>query len=302
MERETERRIIEIAGRQHGVITHAQLRGAGLLPGAIKARAFSGRLRRLHRSVFLVGPVASSLTRTAAALLAYGADATLSHRSAAVLRGVTPSVGGGEDLINISVAGRSRTVRPGVRLWQGRSLAADEREVLHGLPVTSTARTLVDLAGVLVPAELEQAVARAERERLIESDTLAGLPTRYHGRAGIPALRAVLRARGGPALTCSEAEARFLALIRRARLPPPEVNAAIHGYEVDFLWRGTGLGVEVDGYRYHSSRSRFESDRQRAAHLAALGVQLIPLTWRQVVEDELATVVQVGQALVRAGL
>jgi very-short-patch-repair endonuclease len=73
------------------------------------------------------------------------------------------------------------------------------------------------------------------------------------------------------------------------------------GCEVDFLWRAEGIAVEVDGYRYHSARSRFENDRRRAAHLAAHGIQVIPVTWRQIADEGTATAVQLGRALLRAG-
>ena len=93
---------------------------------------------------------------------------------------------------------------------------------------------------------------------------------------------------------------RFLALVRRARLPAPETNALVAEYEIDFFWRNHGLAVEIDGFQFHSSRPSFEGDRRRIARLASLGIQVIPLTWRQVVDDEVATAVQLGQALLRA--
>ena len=105
---------------------------------------------------------------------------------------------------------------------------------------------------------------------------------------------------GGPNLTRSEAEVRFLALIRRAGLPDPETNAAVGDLEIDFLWRDHRLAVEVDGFRHHGTRPRFESDRRRAARLAALGIQVVPLSWRQIVDRELATAVQIGPALVQS--
>jgi very-short-patch-repair endonuclease len=110
----------------------------------------------------------------------------------------------------------------------------------------------------------------------------------------------VLAENNGPLLTRSEAEARFLSLIRKARLPAPKTNVMVEGYEVDFLWPVQRIVVEVDGYRYHGSRPQFEKDRRRATELAARGIQVISLSWRQIVNDSLATAVQLGQALVRA--
>lgn len=122
------------------------------------------------------------------------------------------------------------------------------------------------------------------------------------GRRGAAALREVLERSGGPALTRSEAEDRFLQLVREAQLPTPDANARVAGYELDFLWRAQGIAVEVDGYRFHASRPRFEEDRRRATRLASRGILVIPLTWRQVAEDRMATAVQLSQALLRATL
>jgi hypothetical protein len=75
------------------------------------------------------------------------------------------------------------------------------------------------------------------------------------------------------------------------------VNVPFEGCEIDFLWRPQGIAVEVQGYRFHGSRPRFEGDRRRTAHLAARGIQVIPLSWSQIVDDAIATAVQLGQAL-----
>jgi very-short-patch-repair endonuclease len=299
MTREANERTMAVARGQHGVVTHEQLRAAGLSSGAIKRRARAGGLQRLHRGVYLVGAVPPPMAAEMAAVLAYGPGATLSHGSAAALRGLRPAHEPAAP-IDVSIPGRSRVARAGVRLWQARCFEADERSPIQGMPVASVGRTIVDLAAVVGIVELERMVARAERERLIDPAGLDRLLARYRGRPGLPALRQVLGVRGGPCLTRSEAEARFLALVREARLPTPMVNAMVEGCELDFLWPDERIAVEVDGYRFHGNRLRFEGDRRRATGLAARGIQVIPLTWRQIVEDRVATAVQVGQALVQA--
>ena len=90
-------------------------------------------------------------------------------------------------------------------------------------------------------------------------------------------------------------------LIRAAELPPPEVNARVGGFEVDFLWREQRLVVEVDGFRYHSSRAAFERDRRRDAALAAAGYRVIRVTWRQLVEGPEAVVARIAAALAARG-
>jgi very-short-patch-repair endonuclease len=110
----------------------------------------------------------------------------------------------------------------------------------------------------------------------------------------------LIEADAAPALTRSEAEERMLALIRRAELPIPELNVRIGRYEVDFLWREQKLVVEVDGFRFHSSRSAFERDRLRDAELAAQGFHVLRVTWRQIVDTPEALVARIAMALARA--
>jgi len=294
-----EERIAALARRQHGVVTRSQLLELGLLAGAVRRRARSGRLRRFHRGVYLAGPIEPPRAREMAAVLACGPHAWLSHRSAALVRGwIAIHVEAAP--VDIIVAGSHSADRPGIRVRRVSRLEPEEREEIDGIRVTAPGRTLVDLASVASIRELEGAVAMAERQRLVARSDLETLLVRYRGRPGLRALRAVLTEPGGPALTRSEAEATFLTLIRKARLPAPETNVLIEGYEVDFFWRLQRIAVEVDGYRYHGSRPQFEKDHRRATELAAHGIHVISLSWRQIVEDGVATAVRLGQALIRA--
>lgn len=292
----------ELARRQHGVATRGQLLELGLGTGAIRYRVDTGRFRRLYRGVYLVGPIAPPLAREMAAVLACGPTALLADRSAGLLWEMLPSPAREPRTIHVVTVRGGSEDRPGIRVRRVSGLSSGDRAEIEGIPVTSPARTLLDLSVVLGARELERAVARAERERLVEREQLREMAARHRGRPGTSALLAVLEQTGGPALTRSEAEVRFLRLVREARLPTPETNAPVGVHEVDFLWRAQGIAVEVDGYAFHSSRPRFESDRRRAAHLAARGIQVIPLTWKQIVDEGTATAVQVGQALLRARL
>ena len=113
----------------------------------------------------------------------------------------------------------------------------------EGIPITTPARTVLDLASVVSGRELEQALAQAERRNLASRTKLLALLARYPRRAGSGTLRRLLAGSEHPALTRSEAEERFLSLIRLAQLPAPEVNVRVDGFEVDFLWREQGLVV-----------------------------------------------------------
>ena len=92
----------------------------------------------------------------------------------------------------------------------------------------------------------------------------------------------------------------MLELIRAAGLPPPEVNARVCGYEVDFLWRRQRLVVEIDGYAFHSSRSAFERDRAKGAALLAAGFQVMRVTWLQMEREPYVVVAHLAQALARS--
>lgn len=110
-------------------------------------------------------------------------------------------------------------------------------------------------------------------------------------------MQSLLDRQAGPSLTRSQAEERFLALVRQAGFPHPEVNVRLGGHLVDFLWRDERLVVEVDGYRFHSSRAAFERDRLRDAALEEAGLWVIRVTWRQLTEQPYALVARLARVL-----
>lgn len=296
MTREIEDRIAAAAARQHGVVTRRQLVNAGLSSDTIDHRVAVGKLRVVHRGVYLTLPFPLSHTREMAAVLASGPGAALSHLSVVSLWGYREGSGRRARLLDVSVVGNRGRV-PGIRLHRVERLDRDERTVIEGIPVTTPARTLLDVATVVGTRELEALVARAEREGLVTRDVLSKALTGKRGRPGTRALRALLQMPGGPSFTRSEAEERFLALVRKARLPAPECNVRVAGYELDFFWPGLRFAVEVDGFRFHSSRSSFEEDRRKDADLLAVGTTVLRLSWTQITNEALATIGQLGQAL-----
>jgi very-short-patch-repair endonuclease/predicted transcriptional regulator of viral defense system len=300
--------IAELAAGQHGLVTRAQLLAAGQHAGVLHRRLRSGQLRRLHRGVYQVGPVAAPLARLMAAVLACSggrgaaaAGAFVSHHSA----GRTWSLWRADrqrppdQPVHVLVPGLARGRRAGIRAHRAQSLALDETTRYDGIPITTPARTLLDLSACLPPRELERLVAQAERESRLTLEALARLLDRHARHRGAAVLRSVLGRTAGPQLTRSEAELRLLELIRQARLPEPQANVRIAGFEVDFLWRPQQLVVEVDGFAYHSSASTFERDRRRDAVLIAAGLRVLRVSWRQIQEESVATAAALAQALVR---
>jgi very-short-patch-repair endonuclease len=232
-----------------------------------------------------------------AALLAYGSDAVLSHGSAGALWDLLPTV----SVVTISLTRSIRVRRSAIRVHRVSALHPDEKARLDGLTLTTPARTLLDLASYLSSRELEQALARADRQRLSYRKPLALLLVRYPRRRGGPLLRTLLASPDGPAFTRSEAEERFLALIRRAGLRPPEMNVKVCGFEVDALWRAERLVVEIDGFDYHSTRVDFERDRYRDGVLTAAGFRVMRIIWHQLTREPEALLVRLGQALAAGG-
>ena len=292
--------IMECAARQRGLVTRDQVLRAGLGADALKYRIRTRRLSPVHRGVYRVGPVTMPLSREMAAVLACGPEALISHRTAAALWELLPPP---PDTAPVYVTVRShhRRRRAAVRVRCAPWLESDEITEIRGIPATTPARTVLDLAEVVSLGVLDRAVATADRRGLADRAEFATLSARHPRRRGSRALRELLERGGGSALTRSEAEERLLSLIRKARLPEPETNVRLGGHEVDFYWPVERLVVEVDGFAYHSSRSSFEGDRRRDGELAARGHRVIRLTWRQIVRESEATLARLAQALAMAG-
>jgi very-short-patch-repair endonuclease len=294
-----ERAVAWIAGRQLGLIAIWQLRALGVSSSAVTRRVRRGVLHRVHRGVFLVGhALLLPGARELAAVLACGDRALVSHRSAAFLWGLT-QVATAE--VEVSILARHCRPRDGLQVHRLAHLDALDRALKNGIPTTSPARALVDLAASAAPDEVERALAEARARRLVTDSRLSDTLNRARNRAGVAAVRALLRHQAGPRLTRSEAERRLLRLIRAASLPEPETNARVEGFEVDLLWPEARLIVEVDGFAFHGHRAAFERDRQRDMMLRDRGFEVIRVTWKQLVDQPLVVIAHIARALERAG-
>jgi very-short-patch-repair endonuclease len=284
-----------LAARQHGCVTTAQLVAAGVDRRQITRGLADGMLRRIHRGVYLVGPVASPLARYAAALLGVRAG-VLSHRAAAALYDLVPPP---DDAIDITTTARGPRSREGIRVHTTATLLQSEVRLHRHVRLTSPERTLLDLAAS-GDDELERALEEAQVRRLVSRTTLAAAIERHKTRRGAGVLADMLEGAHDPSLTRSEAERRLLALVRAANLPPPRTNVRVGPYEVDFLWPSQRLIVEVDGFAFHSTRAAFERDRVRDAELQARGYRVIRVTWRQLTNEPHAVVARLAAALALA--
>jgi very-short-patch-repair endonuclease len=276
--------IAALAGRQHGVVALPQLVGLSLGARAVAARVAAGRLHRLHRGVYAVGhPLLTAEARWMAAVLACGEGALLSHRSAAILWGLRES---GGPRVDVSATRRVGRGRAGIRVHWRPSLGVADSRSCRGVPCTSVARTLLDLAAVLRPSELEHACDRAEQLRLFDGRAIEELLARTRGERGTKRLRETLeQLNPSSQLTRSENERLMLALCRTYSLTLPVVNGWIQlegaGFSPDFLWPEAKLIVETDGAT-HRTRRAFEGDRRRDQLLAEAGYTTLRFTWRQI--------------------
>ena len=280
--RDIDHLVAALAGGQGGVVSRQQLFDLGLSADTVDRRVKAGRLHRLHRGVYAVGHrVVGAEGRWHAAVLAAGSGAVLSHASAAAAWDLRRH---GARSIDVTVRPSGRRSRPGLTFHRCFALARDETTTRSGIPITTPARTVLDLSGAgLQGRPLEAVLDRAERIRLLDFAELQRLLRRYPGRPGTPSLQATLsHYTAGEIVTRSELEERFLALCDRFGLPRPNVNTVIEGEEVDFLWPDCALIVEVDGYAWHRSPSAFTSDRERDVQLVLAGYRVLRFTWAQV--------------------
>lgn len=274
MDRAT-RGLAQLAARQHGVVTAAQLAAAGLRRDAIDYRLRVGRLHRIHAGVYCLEYVPKSAhARLMAAVLACGRGAVLSHMSAAALFGITAAVDG-----PIEVSARHTRHRPGLLVHRSRHLGSDHTTSYLNIPVTTVARTIVDITPRLDDHALARVVNNARLARGITLEQLERVLASLPKREGSIRLRALTDLGGAP--TRSALEDRFLALIKKTDLPRPEINQHLAAYEVDALWRDARLVVELDGRRFHSTARDFERDRIKDADLVLAGYRVLRITWQR---------------------
>jgi hypothetical protein len=267
-------RIERLASSSHGVVTRAQLLAAGFTAAQIKRRLRSGELLQEFRGVYRVGHRAANVeARYLAAVWACGENALLSGRAAAYLLGLltTPP-----HMPEVTAPTERRI--PGITTHRNRDPL--EATVWRGIPVTTPARTLVDLSSVLAVADLARACHEAGIRYRTAPGEVEAILNRHRGAKN---LRRVLR--GDEHVSLSALERRFRVLLRREGLPLPMTNIPAGGRYVDCRWVEQRLTVELDGYRYHSSRHAWELDRRREREAYARGDDFRRYTYGDVFES-----------------
>ena len=285
----------EVARRQWGVLTRAQLTDFGVGDSGLRDWVQSGRLHRLYRGIYAYGHDRLRVEgRWLAAVLACGPGAALSHGSGAALWEIRQSNSALVDVTVPTRAGRIR--RKGIRIHRSGRLAPEEVTIRSGIRVTTVARTLLDLADVLDPQALRRAVTEAEYTNRFDLPSLIAVVENNPGRRSRKLMTAALEGRHHR--TRSPLEDRFLAFIERWGVEEPDCNVWIEGFEVDFVWKRVGLVVELDGLAAHRTRRAFDADRLRDRALWRKGIRTMRLT-SEALRDEEEVLADLAQAGVR---
>lgn len=271
--------IAQIAAGQHGNITVAQLLAVGMGESAIRYAVRTGRLYRVYRGVYAVGrrPV-TQLERAAAAVLACGPKALLSYGSAMTLWGFWKHW---DEPFEVTVAADRRPT--GIRIHRCATLRRRDADHQHGIPVTSPARTVLDIAPRLTPGRLTRLINDARLAKLLTLEALAEVAAGNPRHAGTALVKPHLDNAHNP--TRSSGEDDFPAFCLRYGLPEPLINSELHGYEVDVYFPNERLIVELDGWPFHRDKSTFESDRDRDATMLMHQIATLRITYDRFDDD-----------------
>ncbi len=293
-----EAEVVRLATRQHGHIHRQQVMRAGLGRGAIAHRLQTGWLQEVHPSVYrLAGVERSRAGRCMAAALVFAGHAVVSERDAASLWQLldTTQEPREDAPVHVLLAGRSFRPRPAILVRRVVDLPQSDVRWRRGIPVTSPARTLLDLAGTLSDLELQAALAAAWRRSLTGRPQLDEVMARNPRARGIGMLRALLAQDEPLHDTRSTYERRMLALLEAAELPRPLTNVLVADKLVDGLWPDLKLAYEFDGWRFH--RDRFERDRLRDQDLLIAGHRVMRISRRQIDLQPYALVARIASVI-----
>jgi very-short-patch-repair endonuclease len=276
-------RIAAIADRQFGVFSRRQAFAAGFSERQIQLRITGKRWESVYRGVYRIVGSPATLQQSALAGALYAGDGALvSHGTAGVLLGIA---GARSSAVELWVPSSRRSEVGGLVLHRGTRLDRADRHTVGPIPVTTPARTLIDLSARMEDARLVSAMEDAFRRRLVTPERLKVRveALQKSGRPGAGRLAELLAGRSGPALE-STLEARVWLLVRRSGLPLPQrqfwVSLPGGRYRLDFAWPEQRIGLECDGWEYHGAQSSFDPDRARLAEFAAARWRILPVTWK----------------------
>jgi hypothetical protein len=304
-----ERAIAELFGSQKTVATLTQLGEVGLAPRSVRHRAALGRLHRVYPTVYSTTPP-ELLPRKAqwlAAVLACGPGALLSHRTAAALLGVRDTRRARIDVT--SPGGRGRRLS-NIDAHRATTLTPADLTEREGIPCTSLARTIVDLAPLVSRRAVERAIDQSEALQIFDLRAVEDVLARNATLPGAAIVQSLLEEYQRTqahfdTVTENDFEEAFFALCDAAGFPRPEVQQyfTLPGGDVvraDFVWRDLKIIVETDGGQFHRTRRAREADARRDLLFAQAGWQTLRLTKRMVLTAPAETTRALAGVLARA--
>ncbi len=289
------RALAELAGGQHGVVSARQIAKIGFPSSTITDAIRDGRLQPIHRGVYAVGHTAISWEGRCLAAVLARPGSVASHRTAAWIHGL---LGYRPGTIHLTAPTRQRAKRDFVVHFA--RLEPEDHLIVDGIPVTSPARTALDLAAKEPRWKLDRMLKLADDQRLLDRRRFEALATRAGGHPGRLRFATALAAYKPEAATLrSNLERRFRRLVLAAGLPAPQTNVVACGYELDAYWEAEGFAVELDVFATHGSRLSFEADRERADDLLLAGIESIRVTDVRLEREPRETIARVAAHLKR---
>lgn len=275
-----------MARSQYGTFHRDQALALGHTEATIRSRLASGRWLSVHREVYRLATAPATWPQALMAACLLGVEGTyVSNLSAA---GLWRLSGFGEGPLEVS-APRQVSGDPNVTFRRTGLLPEADRDAVGPLPVSNVTRTLIDIAAIVDLGVVEAALDGAIQQRLT---SVARITWRLdvvgsRGLSGAAAIRRLIRDRTATAdRTESALERKFLNLVRDAGLPLPEAQYVLRDRgrpfaRADFAYPAQRLIVELDGYRYHSGKARWERDLDRRNRIQSLGWTVLNVTWGQ---------------------
>lgn len=293
-------RLSQLLEAQHACVSRRQLLAAGLTDNQIRTRTTRHQLELVHLGVYTAAGIPElPLRLEAAALLACGPAAVLGLLTAAEMWKLLPPPPGPSRVSVLVTAGSRGRSLAGIDLHRTTTLTTGDIRHLHGLPLTSPERTLIDLASLdaVGDRQLEHALDEALGRRITSLTKLTDAIAGHRSQPGAARLKRQIAARTTSTITKSDFEARFLKLIRQAGLPDPQTQARFGVFEVDAYWPHARFAVEFDSYQWHRVKTNFERDRRKDRTLQRLGIQVTRITWSQMRNDALELIADIATTI-----
>lgn len=315
------REVSELSERQQGQLSHEQLESLGLSDKAIVHSLAAGRITETFARVYAIGDRAlPPLWREMGAALACGEEAFISRHWAVAAWGVRPlpvggdggggsagggngnggGGGGGGDLkrdVDVTVPYGRNARRAGIRIHRCRRIDPRDVTELHGVPISTPAFALLEIAPELSLDEFERAFDDGLTSGVMTLAAAQQTLARHRNRRGARRFALLAHPEHELQITRSQAEQLMKRLVRTSGLTPTRWNRRRGRIFPDLIYESEKVIVEIDGYRTHGTRRAFESDRARDAQLAAQGCIVLRFTWRQLTNEPELVIVRLAQTL-----